>query len=116
MRYLGYIMAGGVAGSWKNLGGLAATLTILAHLLELSVIRNMETAARAEKAQSTARPHLVRERGDLLSTEQGPVESIRGGPAVTVRGPRETGNGWRRPPSKLFAKRYAKAAPKPTAL
>ena len=40
-------------------------LTNLVHLLDLSVIRNKETASRFEKAQSAAWPHSARERGNI---------------------------------------------------
>ena len=45
--------------------GMSAMLTNLAHLMELPVVQIMETASRFEKARSTARTHLARERGKL---------------------------------------------------
>ena len=53
-----YSVAGEIVGAWGNLGGLGEMFTNLAHLLELSVARNMEAASRFDKAQSAAWPHL----------------------------------------------------------
>ena len=59
LRYLRYIVAGEVAGAWKNFGGRGAALTNLAHFLGPPLIPNVETASKFEKAQSTARAHLA---------------------------------------------------------
>ena len=48
LAYLRYIIAGELAGAWNKFGGLGALSTNLASILELSVIRNMETARRFE--------------------------------------------------------------------
>ena len=41
-------------------GGMGAALTHLAHLMELSVAQNMETACRCEKAQRESHAHIAR--------------------------------------------------------
>ena len=51
MGYVRYIGPGEVSGSRGKLGGMGAMPTDLAHLLELSILRNMETAPRFEEAQ-----------------------------------------------------------------
>ena len=62
---LQYIIAGAIAGDWAKSGRLGAVITNLVHLLGLSVARNVETAARFERAQVAACAHLARRRGDL---------------------------------------------------
>ena len=62
LHFLRYIMTGDVAGAWQNIGGMGAAL---AHLMELSIRQNMETARRYEKAQHASRAHIARGRGDL---------------------------------------------------
>ena len=59
--YVRYIIAGELAGGWTKFGGLGALLTNLATELDLSIIRNMETASRFERAQSAAWSYLARE-------------------------------------------------------
>ena len=63
-------------------------LACIAHLLEISASQNMETGSRFGGAQSTARAHSVRERGDLQSVKEalvegnmGPIEQVRLRPA-----------------------------------
>ena len=60
-----YVIAGEIAGAWAKFGGLGALLSNLASTTELSVIQNVETASRFERAQSAAWFHLARERGSL---------------------------------------------------
>ena len=72
------IIAGEIVGAWAKFGGLGALLTNLASLVELSVIQNMETASRFERAQSAARPHLARERGSLQTIKEELVKMNRG--------------------------------------
>ena len=67
---LRYIAAGGLAGARTKFGGFGAVLTNLASSLELSVIENVETACRFERAQSAAWPHHGRERGSLLTIKE----------------------------------------------
>ena len=70
LAYLRYIIAGELSGAWTKFGGLGAMLTNLASILELSVLRNMETACRFERTQSAAWSHLARERGSLLTIKE----------------------------------------------
>ena len=58
-----------MAGARSNFGGRGATLTNLARHLELPVVRNMETASRFERVQSTAWAQLARDRGNLQPTK-----------------------------------------------
>ena len=46
LHYLRFIIAGGVADAWAKFGGLGVTLSNLAHIAELSVARDLETASR----------------------------------------------------------------------
>ena len=78
LHYLGYAVAGKTVWARRNFGGLGATITKLAYPLELPAIRNMETASRPERAQSTARAHLARERGDPQSIKDELVQVNRG--------------------------------------
>ena len=65
LHYLRYIIAREVAGGWRKLGGMVAELTHPAHLLGISVTRNMVTTSCFEKAQHAPGAHFVRERDNL---------------------------------------------------
>ena len=78
LAYLRYVVAGELAGAWAKFGGLGALVANLASMLELSVIRNMETAIRFERAQSAAWPHLAQERGSLQTAKEELVKINRG--------------------------------------
>ena len=65
LSYLRYVVPGEIAGAWELFGGFGALLTNLAHLMELSIARNLEAASRLERAQSSARAHAAREGGNL---------------------------------------------------
>ena len=45
-----YIVAGEIARAWEHFGGFGALLANLAHLVELSIGRNMGTASLFERA------------------------------------------------------------------
>ena len=73
-----YVVAGEIGGAWETFGGFGALLTNLATLMELSVIRNVRTANRYERAQSAARSHLSHERGSLQVIKEELVKINRG--------------------------------------
>ena len=78
LAYLRYIISGDLAGAWTKFGGLGALLTNLASAMELSMLQNMETACRFERAQGAAWNHLARERGGLQITKDELVRINRG--------------------------------------
>ena len=63
------MVAGEIAGAWGNFGGFAPLDSNLAHSLELPIARNLETASRSERAQSSAWSHSARGRGNLRFAE-----------------------------------------------
>ena len=69
LRYLRYVIAAEVAGAWQKLGGNGgrnseslAALTHLAHLMELSLAQNMETAGTYWQSQAATWARVARER------------------------------------------------------
>ena len=60
-----YFVAREIAGDWGHFGALGAFFANLAHFMEISIIENMGTVSRFERAQSASWSHLVRERGGL---------------------------------------------------
>ena len=72
-------MAVDVGRAWGRLGGVGAMLTNLDYVLEPSVIQNVETAQRFEKAQSAARTRLDRRRGNFRTIREEPAGMNGGG-------------------------------------
>lgn len=84
-----YIVAVEVAGAWGISGGfgaphcefgsLSCRIWLAALPLETSIIQNMETASRVERAQSSARSHLAQERGNpqLVKDELAKINNDR---------------------------------------
>ena len=85
-HYLRYIVAGEVAGAWWKRGGVGAAQTHLAHLIELSITQNMETASRYRKAKRTSRANIARERGSLEAIKSEPAQITAGRLQQCVQG------------------------------
>ena len=79
LRYLRFIIACEVAGDWAKFGALGEVYTNFAHIVELSVVQNMETDSRFGEAQSADWPHLAREGGyvDIIREESAKLSRER---------------------------------------
>ena len=80
LAYVRYVIAGEMVVAWPKYGGLGAMLTNVARLLKPSVVQDIETASRFERAQSSARAHLARGRGNLQLVRDELIKVPRGRP------------------------------------
>ena len=89
LRYVRYVIAEEVAGTWARFWHTGVMLTNVALILERSITRNMEAACRNSNLQRTAWAQLGRERGNTEATNGDLLRMIQGEVPHCVRDKQE---------------------------